>query len=92
MYISYRTISRIGLSLLILSLTTSLSATDFVHEVMPILKKHCGKCHTGVEKKGGLGMTTRAELLAGGENGKVVVPGNAAKSRFLELISSGDAD
>ncbi|MEO2022885.1 MAG: DUF1549 domain-containing protein, partial [Pirellulaceae bacterium] len=37
-------------------------------------------------------MNTRAELLAGGENGKVVVPGNAAKSRFLELISSGDAD
>ena len=92
MYLSYRNISRISLSLLTLLLTTSLSATDFVHEVMPILKKHCGKCHTGVEKKGGLGMNTRAELLAGGENGKVVVPGNAAKSRFLELISSGDAD
>ncbi|MFP6617737.1 MAG: c-type cytochrome domain-containing protein, partial [Pirellulaceae bacterium] len=37
-------------------------------------------------------MNTRAEFLAGGENGKVVVPGNAAKSRFIELISSVDAD
>jgi hypothetical protein len=71
-------------------LPTSLPAVDFVHEVMPIIKEHCAKCHTGEKKKGGLAMNTRAELLAGGENGKVVVPGDAAKSLLMELIQSDD--
>ena len=50
----------------------SVLAVDFVHEVMPILKQHCGKCHTGKKKEGGLAMNTRAQLLAGGESGKAV--------------------
>ena len=56
MYISYRNIFRIGLLFLTWLLVTPVSAIDFVHEVMPILKKHCGKCHTGAEKKGGFAM------------------------------------
>ncbi|QDU07506.1 DUF1549 domain-containing protein [Gimesia aquarii] len=66
------------------------SAVDFAHEVMPVLQKHCAKCHTGDQKKGGLAMNTRAELLAGGESGKVVVPGYAAKSHMIELLESSD--
>ena len=69
---------------------TSIFAIDFVHEVMPILKKHCTECHTGDKKKGGLAMNTRSEFLAGGENGKVVIPGDAAKSLFLQLMQSDD--
>ncbi len=65
-------------------------AIDFVHEVAPILKAHCSKCHTGEKKKGGLAMNTRAELLKGGENGKAVIPGNSAKSLMIELITSKD--
>ena len=57
---------------------------------MPIIKEHCAKCHAGEKKKGGLAMNTRAELLAGGENGKVVVPGDASKSLLMELIQSAD--
>jgi hypothetical protein len=78
--------------LLALALPTSLPAVDFVHEVMPILKKHCGQCHTGRKKEGGLAMNTRAQLLAGGENGKAVIPGNAVKSLFFERITSDDED
>ena len=40
---------------------------DFVHQVMPILKKNCAECHTDGKKKGGLSMNTRSEFLAGGE-------------------------
>ncbi|QDT95893.1 DUF1549 domain-containing protein [Gimesia aquarii] len=71
-------------------LTKPQSAVDFAHEVMPVLQKHCAKCHTGDQKKGGLSMNTRAELLAGGESGKVVVPGDAAKSHMIELLESSD--
>lgn len=57
---------------------------------MPILKTHCGKCHTGEKKEGGLAMNTRAQLLAGGENGKSIITGNAANSMFLSRIMSDD--
>ncbi len=80
----------IVLSLFALVKPTSLWAVDFVHEVMPIIKKHCAECHAGPKKKGGLAMNTRTEFLAGGENGKVVIPGNAGKSLFIELILSDD--
>ncbi len=56
---------------------------DFVHEVMPILKKHCAECHTKSKKKGGLSINTRSSFLAGGENGKVAVPGKPGDSFFL---------
>ena len=77
----------------ILLLPSLLSAKiDFVHQIMPILKKNCAECHTDGKKKGGLSMNTRAEFLAGGENGKVAVPGNIEKSWFLELVVSEDLD
>ena len=69
---------------------TSARPVDFAHEVMPVLTKHCGKCHMGEKKRGGLAMNTRAELLAGGETGAVVVPGNAGKSLLIKLITSTD--
>ncbi len=48
---------------------------DFAHEIVPILRKYCGNCHTGDKKKGGYSMNTRAALIAGGESGAAVVPG-----------------
>ena len=36
---------------------------DFAHEIVPILKEHCGECHTGDKRKGGFSMNTRALLL-----------------------------
>ncbi len=80
------------LALLTLAMPAALQAVDFAHDVMPVLKQHCAKCHAGEKKEGGLSMNTRAELLAGGENGKVAIPGDAAKSRLLELIGSDDDD
>ena len=65
---------------------------DFAHQVMPILKKNCAECHTDGKKKGGLSMNTRAEFLAGGENGEMAVPGNIEDSWFLELVASDDLD
>ena len=65
---------------------------DFAHEVVPILRKHCGECHTGDKKKGSFSMNTRASLLEGGENGAVLFPGQTAKGRLLESIVSADSD
>jgi hypothetical protein len=75
-------------------LTASLGAApvDFAHEVVPILRKHCGECHTGDKKKGSFSMNTRATLLEGGESGAVLFPGQTSKGRLLESIVSDDPD
>ena len=76
----------------LICLTSSAFGVDFVHEVMPVLKKHCGECHTGQRKEGGLTMNSRAQLLRGGENGAAAVPGNAAKSLLMQRIRAADED
>ncbi|QJE95496.1 DUF1549 domain-containing protein [Luteolibacter luteus] len=76
------------LSLLALPLTGS--AVDFAHEVVPVLREHCSKCHMGDAKKGGFSMNTREALLSGSENGAVLEAGKAAESTFLEAILSDD--
>jgi hypothetical protein len=65
---------------------------DFSHQIVPILREHCGECHTGDKKKGSFSMNDRASLLAGGESGKAVLPGNAAKSPLIEAIITKDTD
>jgi len=65
---------------------------DFSHQIVPVLREHCGECHTGDKKKGGFSLNDRASLLAGGESGKAVLPGNAAKSPLIEAITTKDAD
>jgi len=65
---------------------------DFSHDVVPILKQHCGKCHIGANKKGDLSFNTRESLLKGGENGVVLKPGASAESSLIAVIVSRDPD
>ena len=64
---------------------------DFVHQVMPVLKKHCTECHTGTKKKGGLSINTRAELLGGSEFGEVVESGKAKASLMIKELRGEDS-
>ena len=63
---------------------------DFAHQVVPVLKEHCAKCHMDTAKKGGFSMNTRETLLEGSENGEVVEPGNAEHSLLIESVLSDD--
>jgi Protein of unknown function (DUF1549)/Protein of unknown function (DUF1553)/Planctomycete cytochrome C len=65
---------------------------DFAHDVVPILRQHCGQCHTGDKKKGGLSFNTRADILAGGESGPATVPGRSGQSELIRRILSRDKD
>jgi hypothetical protein len=73
-----------------LTLPLTGGAVDFAHEVVPVLREHCSKCHMGDAKKGGLSMNTREALIAGSENGAVVETGNADESLFMEVVLSDD--
>lgn len=66
---------------------------DFAHEVVPILRKHCGECHTGDARQGGFSLNTREDLLAGGDSGTPgLVPGSSTTSEIIARITSDDPD
>jgi hypothetical protein len=61
--------------------------------VVPILRKHCGECHTGDARQGGFSLNTREDLLAGGDSGTPgLVPGESATSELVARITSDDPD
>ena len=60
---------------------------DFVHEVVPILKKHCASCHTNGTYKGSVSFDTRQALI----QSKAVVSGDSKKSELIKRITSNDA-
>ncbi|MCO6456450.1 MAG: hypothetical protein J5I93_14225 [Pirellulaceae bacterium] len=63
---------------------------DFAHDVVPLLKQQCSKCHGGSQKKGGYSINVRESLLAGGESGVAVVVGQSKQSELYQRITSSD--
>jgi len=57
---------------------------DLIH---PIFEARCTSCHNDDKLKGDLKMKTFEDLLAGGENGPALEPGNALESRLYEYIT-----
>ena len=68
------------------------SAIGFESSVLPILKNHCFKCHGPDKKKGGLRLDGRGWIARGGDEGKVIVPGNPAKSPLYARTILPDDD
>ncbi|MBN9119120.1 MAG: PSD1 domain-containing protein [Planctomycetes bacterium] len=62
--------------------------TDFAHDVVPILKAKCARCHTNGNYKGGLSFDTREELV----KAKAAVPGKSAMSEIIRRVTSKDAE
>ena len=62
-------------------------------DIKPILEKSCTKCHGAEKPKARLRLDSLAGALKGGENGKVVVPGDSASSVLVHNIAhAGDPD
>src|SRR5882757_647314 len=59
----------------------------FDKQVLPVLQANCLKCH-GAEAKirGGLRLTSREEILKGGDSGPAVDLDKPETSRFLQAI------
>ncbi len=56
--------------------------------VGPLLQLRCGTCH-GATAMGGLSYLTYEDALKGGENGPVILPGDAVNSRIVIVMSAG---
>src|SRR5579885_2879355 len=62
------------------------SAADFFEmRVRPVLAKNCYACHTA-SRMGGLQLDSRQHLLAGGNDGPAVVPGDPDKSLLIQAV------
>jgi mono/diheme cytochrome c family protein len=65
----------------------------YTTRVKPIFDQNCGRCHEGMNRRGGLSLDTRAAMLKGGHDGTVLVPGDPQKSLIVRLIRhEGPAD
>src|SRR5581483_600446 len=61
---------------------------DFSHNIAPLIKTHCGKCHTNGKSEGSLSLDTREKLL----QSKAAVPARAAESELIKRLTSTDPD
>jgi WD40 repeat protein len=59
---------------------------DFARDVLPIIEDNCLRCHSAASQKGGLILDTHEDIMIGGENGTVLIAGDAAKSRLVQMI------
>ncbi len=60
---------------------------DFAHDVVPILKTHCAKCHTNGTYKASVSFDTRPDMVK-----KAAIPGKAASSEMIKRVTSKDPD
>ncbi|HZZ71233.1 MAG TPA: PSD1 and planctomycete cytochrome C domain-containing protein [Pirellulales bacterium] len=63
---------------------------DFQRDIRPILESSCVGCHNADRKKGEFRLDTRDNLLKGGENGVVVVPGKSGESDLIKAVARLD--
>jgi hypothetical protein len=65
----------------------------FETRIRPVLAQECYECHNSKGKaKGGLILDHRAGLLAGGDLGPAVIPGQPDKSPLIQAIRHDDED
>ena len=77
------------LSLLPPAVTTPV---DFVRDVEPILAKNCYSCHGPDRQKADLRWDVKAIALKGTDHGPVILPGNSAGSRMIQLVAALQPD
>lgn len=61
---------------------------SFASDVLPIIESRCVNCHGGREIEEGLLLRTYDEIMAGSDNGPVIIPGDTEGSLLVELITT----
>jgi hypothetical protein len=62
----------------------------FEKAVRPLLATRCLECHGAKDPESGLRLDSRSAILAGGENGPAIIPGEPEKSLLITAIHYGD--
>ncbi len=53
---------------------------------LALLQRQCLRCHTEEKRKGGLLLTSREAVLAGGDSGSVASPGHSGGSLLIDVL------
>lgn len=64
------------------------TGVSFANDILPILQSRCVNCHGGNKVEEGLTLKTYADLMAGSDNGPVIVSGDAGGSLLVELVTA----
>src|SRR5579862_3895568 len=56
-------------------------------DVLPLLRNSCLNCHNPDKKKAGLDLSSYGALMAGSDNGKVVMPGDPGGSLMAKTLA-----
>jgi len=59
---------------------------DFAKDVKPIFAR-CLQCHGPEKPKSGFRLDSREAALAGGENGKAIIPGDSTNSILIQVVA-----
>ncbi|MBU6408807.1 MAG: hypothetical protein KGR98_00335 [Verrucomicrobia bacterium] len=64
----------------------------YTADIKPIFDDSCVKCHRGKKPHGKLKLDSLQGVLKGGQDGKVVIPGNSAKSLLVRSVAHTTTD
>src|SRR3954468_14587553 len=87
-------IVRLAAALIVLGIaaTTAVAAepkpgpVDFAHDIVPLIKTHCAKCHTDGTYKGSFSLDTREAAI----KSEAIAPGKSGESELVARIQSDD--
>jgi uncharacterized membrane protein len=64
----------------------------YATDIKPILDNSCVKCHSGDKPKAHLKLDTLENALKGAKDGKVIIPGDSAKSLMVQAAAHATKD
>ena len=64
------------------------TTVSFANDILPIIESRCVSCHGGRRIEEGLLLRTYDEIMAGSDNGPVIIPGDVEGSLLVELVTN----
>jgi hypothetical protein len=68
------------------------AVVDFTRDIRPIFEANCYRCHGESRHKSGLRLDRKSSAMEGGTSGKVIEPGDSAKSALVQRVTATDPD
>ena len=68
------------------------TGVTYAADIKPIFDNSCVKCHSGDKPKARLKLDSLEGALKGSHDGKVVIPGDSAKSLLIQAVAHATKD
>jgi len=72
--------------------SSSRAELSFQKDIQPLFAERCVSCHGPEKQKGGLRLDRKTAAFAGGDSGKVIVPGKSSDSLLIKNVSGLNPD